>query len=62
MAGAAGTHMAWHDRMPGDDLAASNELRRLLTSDGDACSRHYMFSELEHRVYRCRTDDSNCAG
>ena len=35
-------------------MAAAAQLRLLLESADDAIDRHYMFCELEHRLYRCR--------
>jgi hypothetical protein len=47
--------MAWYQRLPEDDRAAITDLRSLLEHEGDPISRHYMFCELEHRLYRSRT-------
>lgn len=46
--------LSWYTQLPGDDLVATALLRSLLESADDAIDRHYMFSELEHRLYRCR--------
>lgn len=47
--------MAWYRRLPEEDRAAITELRSLLEHEGAPISRHYMFSELEHRLYQSRT-------
>ena len=46
--------MGWYGQLPDDDLAASEELHALLVEEHDPVRRHYMFSELEHRLYRER--------
>ena len=47
--------MAWYRRLPEEDRAAVTELRSLLEHERDPVARHYMFCELEHRLYRLRT-------
>jgi hypothetical protein len=47
--------MAWYRRLPEEDRAAITELRSLLMHERDPISRHYMLSELEHRLYQSRT-------
>jgi hypothetical protein len=47
--------MAWYRRLPEEDRAAIADLRSLLEHERDPISRHYMFCELEHRLYRSRT-------
>lgn len=47
--------MAWYRQLPEEDCAAIADLRSLLEHDLNPISRHYMFSELEHRLYRSRT-------
>jgi predicted Zn-ribbon and HTH transcriptional regulator len=47
--------MAWYRRLPEEDRAGIADLRWLLEHEGDPISRHYMFCELEHRLYRSRT-------
>jgi hypothetical protein len=52
---ADGDHsLSWFGRLASDDGLASSELSELLTRTRDPLERHYMFSELEHRLYRCR--------
>jgi len=46
--------MDWYGQLPDDDLAASEALHALLAVEHDPVCRHYMFSELEHRLYRAR--------
>jgi hypothetical protein len=40
--------------LPSDALAAVRELRLLLEHDPDLIDRHFMFCELEDRLYRSR--------
>ena len=49
------TEMAWYRRLPEEDPAAIGALRSLLEHERDPIARHYMFCELEHRLYRSRT-------
>ena len=46
--------LSWLHRLPSDALAAIRELRRLLEHDPDPIDRHFMFCELEDRLYRSR--------
>lgn len=46
--------LSWLERLPSDTLAAIRELRRLLEHDPDPIDRHFMFCELENRLYRSR--------
>lgn len=46
--------LAWRSNLPVDDVKAIRELRHLLGSETDDVERHYLFAELEHRLYRCR--------
>jgi hypothetical protein len=48
--------MAWYRRLPEEDRAAIAELRSLLQHEHGPIARHYMFCELEHRLYRLRTE------
>lgn len=52
--GAGATHLAWLDKLPRDPARAIPRLRQLLEAESDAVNRHYMFSELEDALYRCR--------
>ena len=54
---ADGDHaLSWFGRLAEDDGIASNELSELLKRTHDPFERHYMFAELEHRLYRCRNE------
>jgi hypothetical protein len=46
--------LSWLHRLPSDALPAIRELRRLLEHDPDPIDRHFMFCELEDRLYRSR--------
>ena len=46
--------LSWYAQLSGDDATAIAQLRSLLQSVSDALDRHYMFCELEHRLYHCR--------
>jgi hypothetical protein len=46
--------LSWLHRLPNDALTAIRELRRLLEHDPDPIDRHFMFCELEDRLYRSR--------
>ena len=46
--------LSWLHRLPSDMLPAIRELRRLLEHDPDPIDRHFMFCELEDRLYRSR--------
>jgi tetratricopeptide (TPR) repeat protein len=46
--------LAWLTGLPTDHIAAISRLRRLLTEDPDPIDRHYMYGELERRLYRSR--------
>jgi len=46
--------LSWLQRLSSDPLAAIRELRRLLQHDPDPIDRHFMFCELENRLYRSR--------
>jgi hypothetical protein len=46
--------LSWLHRLPSDPLTAIRELRRLLEHDPDPIDRHFMFCELEDRLYRSR--------
>lgn len=47
--------LSWYRELSEDDHAAAQQLKSLLDSERELISRHYMFCELEHRLYRCRT-------
>jgi hypothetical protein len=46
--------LSWLHRLPSDVRSAIRELRRLLEHDPDPIDRHFMFCELEDRLYRSR--------
>ena len=46
--------LSWLHRLPNDAAPAIRELRRLLQHDPDPIDRHFMFCELEDRLYRSR--------
>jgi hypothetical protein len=46
--------LSWYRELPEDDHVAARQLKSLLESERELISRHYMFCELEHRLYRCR--------
>lgn len=49
--------LSWHNELPDDQIAAVRKLRQLLAVDPDPIDRHYMFDELESRLYRLGADD-----
>lgn len=46
--------LSWMSRLPEDTRRAVAMLRDLLKSEPDAIDRHYMFAQLEGRLYRLR--------
>ena len=46
--------LSWLERLPSNPIAAISRLRELLVTDPDPIDRHFMFSELEERLYRSR--------
>ena len=46
--------LSWLNTLASDDEAAVGQLRALLTNEDEPIDRHYMFCELEHRLYRLR--------
>jgi hypothetical protein len=46
--------LSWLTTLAADDADAVTELRALLECERDPIDRHYMFCELEERLYRCR--------
>lgn len=46
--------LSWLERLPSDPIAAIAQLRRLLQQDPDPIDRHFMYCELEERLYRSR--------
>lgn len=46
--------LSWFNRLPDSDAPAIAMLRELLETDPDPIDRHFQFTELETRLYRCR--------
>jgi hypothetical protein len=46
--------LSWLERIPSDPIAAISRLRQLLQHDPDPIDRHFMYCELEERLYRSR--------
>ncbi len=46
--------LSWSRSLSGNDTIAIKQLRTLLKSESDPIDRHYMFSELEDRLYKSR--------
>ncbi|GAA0803103.1 HIRAN domain-containing protein [Spirilliplanes yamanashiensis] len=46
--------LSWLQRLPADPVPAIGSLRRLLKDDPNPIDRHFMFCELEDRLYRSR--------
>ena len=46
--------LGWYNDLPDDTRRAVAQLKSLLVSDPDLIDRHFMFSELEARLYRLR--------
>lgn len=46
--------LSWLQRLPSDPISAIGKLRQLLQHDPDPIDRHFMYCELEERLYRSR--------
>jgi hypothetical protein len=46
--------LSWLERLPSDPISAIGKLRQLLQDDPDPIDRHFMYCELEERLYRSR--------
>lgn len=46
--------LSWYEELSEDDATAVKQLRSKLDAERDPIDRHYMLSELEHRLYKCR--------
>jgi tetratricopeptide (TPR) repeat protein len=46
--------LSWLERLPSESIAAISHLKRLLQHDPDPIDRHFMYCELEDRLYRSR--------
>jgi hypothetical protein len=46
--------LSWLNTLSADDETAAAQLRVSLTNEDEPIDRHYMFCELEHRLYRLR--------
>lgn len=44
----------WFNQLPDGDRPAIEALRSMLASERDPLERHFLFSELETRLYKCR--------
>jgi len=53
-AGYLGVDMSWVSSLPEADRSASTMLRDLLKSERDVVARHFMYAELERRLYHSR--------
>ena len=51
---AAASHMSWLAELPADDIRAIPVLRRLLSDQADPLARHFIYQQLEGRLYRSR--------
>lgn len=47
-------NLSWYNELPDGDRAAIEKLRELLPAATDVLDRHFMFNELEARLYRSR--------
>jgi hypothetical protein len=47
--------LSWYEQLPEADRPAIEMLRKLLATEADPFDRHFQYSVLEHRLYRCRT-------
>lgn len=46
--------LSWLSSLPSDNVAAIGKLRTLLRDDPDPIDRHFMYCELEERIYKSR--------
>jgi hypothetical protein len=46
--------LSWLQQLPSDHIGAIGRLRQLLQHDPDLIDRHFMYCELEERLYRSR--------
>lgn len=51
--------LSWLMTLARDDAAACQELHALLEAENEAIDRHYMFCELEARLYRLRKESAS---
>lgn len=49
--------LSWYTTLSESDATACAQLRELLQHTDDPIDRHYMFAELEHRLYRSRKNN-----
>jgi len=54
LTGESAAKLAWLDQVPSDRLAAIKRLRELLASEADPVERHFMYLQLEERLYKSR--------
>ena len=50
--------LSWLNTLSGDDVVRVDQLQGLLSGEDEPIDRHYMFCELEHRLYRMRESPS----
>jgi hypothetical protein len=50
--------LSWLQQLPSDHIGAIGRLRQLLQHDPDPIDRHFMYCELEERLYRSRDEFS----
>jgi hypothetical protein len=49
--------LSWHTDLSDDHRTAIQQLRRMLDAERDPIDRHYMWTELAKRLYKCRNSD-----
>jgi len=54
--------LAWMSDLPSDDVRAIPYLRRLLAHEQGALDRHFMYTQLEAILYRCRDAFASALG
>jgi HIRAN domain len=53
-----GYDLSWYAHLAADDETAIQQIRSKLNIERQSVSRHFLFSKLEHRLYRCRSRSS----
>ena len=46
--------LSWHAELSDDHATAARQLRQMLKDETDPIDRHFMFSQLTKRLYKCR--------
>ena len=54
--------LAWMSGLPSDDVRAIPYLRKLLYREKDILDRHFMYTQLEAILYRCRDAFASALG